>query len=132
MRVLIVEDNPVNREFLSAVMEEHGRCETVECGEEALDLVRKAHEESDPYRLIFMDIVLPGIDGLQALEQIRDLEKRLEVPREHTARAIVTTAIDDERKVSRAFFHGDAIAYITKPLTVAKVTSELKKFGLLS
>lgn len=132
MRTLIVEDNAVNREFLRVVMEEYGSCDTVESGEEALAAMERATSKGSSYDLIFMDIMLPGIDGLQALEKIRDIEVKSGIVPGKAAKVIVATALDDDKNASRAFFQGQAISYITKPLTISKIQDELKKFDLVA
>jgi two-component system chemotaxis response regulator CheY len=128
MRVLIVEDNPVNQEFLRAIMDPHGTCQAVETAEEALEAFEQAHQAGDPFDLVFMDIVLPGMDGQQALEKIRAREKSLGAA---PVKVIMTTALDDSKNMTRAFFQGQAISYLTKPFTVDKVSNELKKFGFI-
>ncbi len=100
-------------------------------GEEALDKFEKKWLEGTPFDLIFMDIVLPGIDGLQTLEKIRAIEQVRQIPEDKKAKAIMTTALDDNTKASRAFFQCEALSYMTKPITEEKILTELKKFGLL-
>jgi len=108
-----------------------GDCTVVESGEEAIATFSAALK-SEPFDLIFMDIMLPGMDGLQALEHIRDLEAKQGVAPGQEAKAIITTALDDDDKATRAYIHGQAISYITKPIREDKVQDELKKFGLIN
>jgi len=131
MRTLIVEDSFINQEFLKMIMEERGKCVICESGEEAIDAFERNLNESTPFDLIFMDIMLPGIDGLQALEQIRDLEKARGVLPGKETKTIITTALDDDVKASRAYIHGQAISYITKPIRQEKIEGELRKLGLI-
>ncbi|MGE4557176.1 MAG: response regulator [Desulfovibrionaceae bacterium] len=129
MRVLVVEDNPLNQEFLKAIMASHGAvCEAVGSAEEALEAFERAHIVNEPFDLIFMDIILPNMDGQQALENIRAMEKaRPAAP----VKVIMTTSLDDNKNMTRAFFQGQAISYLTKPFTVDKISMELQRFGLI-
>lgn len=131
MRTLIVEDTLINQEFLRMIMEQWGECLVVDNGEEAVAAFDKALETEAPFDLIFMDIMLPGMNGLQALEQIRATEEAREVPDARQVKVIVTTALDDDANASRAFMQGQALSYITKPIRQEKIETELRKFGMI-
>jgi len=131
LRILIVEDEPVNREFLVLSLRGLGNCHTVACGEDAVSAQQAALERNEPFDVVFLDIMLPGINGLQALEQLRALEDRHAVPPDRRVPVIVTTTLDDDQTASRAFIHGQALSYMTKPFRAAQVREELSKLGLL-
>lgn len=130
MRILIVEDNYISQEFLREILEEWGECHVAESGEDAVEAFAEGLKTA-PYSIVFMDIMLPGIDGLQALEQIREKEKLSGIRYDNEVKAIITTALDDDVKAARAFIQGQAIAYINKPIRRDMVEEELKKFGLI-
>lgn len=72
LRVLVVEDNPVNAKVATAFLGKLAvKPKVVDSGEEALELV--CHEKRD-FDLIFMDCEMPGIDGYTATKHIRDWE----------------------------------------------------------
>ncbi len=131
MRILIVEDNYISQEFLKEIMEEWGACNVVESGEAAVEEFASAMG-NEPYSIVFMDIMLPGIDGLKALELIREKEMLNAVRPENEVKAIITTALDDDVQAARAFIQGQAIAYINKPVRRDMVEEELRKFQLIS
>ncbi|SDK87216.1 two-component system, chemotaxis family, response regulator CheY [Maridesulfovibrio ferrireducens] len=136
MRTLVVEDNSACMLFLHNILTEIKGVNNVEIdcattGEEALQMFTDACSSDRPYKLMFMDIILPGMDGLQALEKIRAVENELELTDDQKVKAIITTALDDSTKASRAFFQGEAISYMTKPTTPEKIHEELSKFGFL-
>ena len=131
MKVLIVEDSFVGREYLLALLEEtDATCIAVETGEEALEIFREAHGEGDSIDLVILDIVLPGMDGLQTLEKLRALEADWDVPADRACKVIMATALDDDTNATRAFFQGNAASYITKPITPDKLAAELHALGL--
>ncbi|CCO23950.1 response regulator [Maridesulfovibrio hydrothermalis] len=135
MRILVVEDSNTSRMYLQEILKDVTGKEThIGCaasGEEALEKFEERRLAGKGYNLIFMDIILPGIDGLQTLEKIRDIEQKNQTPEDLKSKAIITTALDDATKASRAFFQCEAISYITKPITVEKIQAELNKFGLI-
>ncbi len=63
-RILVVDDNPTNRRLLGSMLDSWGfRCQEAASGEEALPLMRQAVAEEDPYRLVFVDMRMPGMSG---------------------------------------------------------------------
>jgi two-component system, chemotaxis family, chemotaxis protein CheY len=131
LRVLIVEDEPVNQEFLLLALKNRAECQAVGSGEDALAAVTQALDAGRPFDVVFLDLLLPGIGGLQTLEKLRHLEGHFELPEEQRARVIITTALDDDRAASRAFIQGRAVSYMTKPFRVSDIRDELAKLGLL-
>ena len=68
--ILVVEDNPVNRKLMKAMLGAAGRSATfAESGEEAVGLATGRH-----FDVVFMDINLPGIDGIEAMKLIREAQ----------------------------------------------------------
>jgi two-component system chemotaxis response regulator CheY len=132
LRILIVEDEPVNREFLLMSLRGFGECHAVITGEDAVRAHKNALAVDRPFDVVFLDILLPGMNGLQALEKLRAVEDRHEIPPERRVPVIVTTGLDDDRTASRAFIQGQALSYMTKPFRTGQISEELRKLRLIA
>lgn len=130
MRTLIVEDTLINQEFLRMIMSAWGECQVADCGERAVDVFAGALETA-PFDIVFMDIMLPGIDGLQTLERIRDLEQSRGILPGDGIKAIITTALDEADRAAHLGTGGHAVSCLAKPVRPDAVERELRKFGLI-
>jgi two-component system chemotaxis response regulator CheY len=131
MKCLIAEDNLLSRRILKQLLSNEGDCDIAVNGQEAIDSFKLAHESKRPYDVIFMDIMMPELDGMEALRHIRALEKKMAIPHQLAVKVIMTTALDDPRTVIKSFNECGADAYIVKPVSRQKLTKELRALKLL-
>jgi CheY-like chemotaxis protein len=129
MRILIVEDDCVNRKLLLRVLSVYGGCEAVGDGRAAVQAFSRALEEGDGYGLVFLDIMLPGTDGHETLSALRAVESEKGIPGHERSRVVMMTTLGDPGNVAGAFRSG-CDAYVLKPLGVGKVRAELGKLGV--
>lgn len=132
MRALVVEDDPISGKIMQKILSVFGTCEMVADGEAALDAFQRSMDENDPYDLICMDIMMPGLSGQEVLKRIRRMEGRRGVPETAGVKVIMTTALDHTREADEALFKGGACAYFVKPIVEDKFIDELKRIGLIS
>lgn len=130
MRALIAEDEFLNRKVLSAFLAPLFEVDVAVNGKEALNAFRLAHGEGRPYDVIFMDIMMPEMDGIEALTAIRAAEREGRIKPQ--AKVLMVTAVDDPKTVIRSFHDGEASGYIVKPLHKGRLFEELKKLGFLT
>ncbi len=116
-RILVVEDNEQNMYLITFILEKHGyEVLGVRTGELGLEAVKK--EKLD---LVIMDIQLPGIDGLETVKQIREMEmfKDLRIV------ALTSYAMTgDSDKALQAGCNG----YMEKPIEPETFMTDLEKF----
>jgi len=130
MRCLIVEDDFAARKLLQAHLCDFGECFIAVNGREAVDAVQEALAEGEPYDLICLDIMMPQMDGHDALEAIRKVEREHGVKKGDCAKVIMTTALNDPKNVMGAFREG-CEAYIVKPVQKEKLLAEMEKLGVI-
>ena len=117
--LLVVDDNEMNRDMLSRRLSRHGHTVvTAENGQESLELI-----EQQPFDLILLDIMMPGISGIEVLKTIRQSYSASELP------VIMVTAKGDSEDVVTALKLG-ANDYVIKPLdfpiVLARVQTQLE------
>jgi two-component system, cell cycle response regulator DivK len=116
-RILVVEDNPLNRKLLRDVLQIAGY-DVVEAhsGEDGLRVAQQ-----DPPDLVLMDLQLPGIDGTETLRRLRQGCLGSEVP----VVAVTAFAMAEDRvRASLAGFDG----YVEKPISVRALPGQIEAF----
>ena len=129
MKILIAEDDYVNRRFLFKFFSQYGDCDMVVNGEEAVSAVMFSLEEDEPYDLICLDIMMPKLDGLKALKMISSIEKDSLINKDKVSKKFVITALDNAKDVQKAFELGCEV-YVTKPINTAKLIEVMGKLKL--
>ena len=129
MKILVVEDDFGSRRVMQKLLEPYGDVDVVVDGEEAVDAFKLAWEEAKPYDIIFMDIMMPKMDGHEALRRLRELEREMGVRTANEARVIMTSVLEDPKNVIEAYYGGSATSYLIKPIDREKLEDELERLG---
>jgi len=116
IKVLIAEDNAVNRELLRELLELRGYSVLEACdGQEALQMVEQSRPE-----MLLLDIGMPVMDGFAVIQRIR------ENPRLATLPVVAVTAYamrGDQERILSCGFDG----YLSKPVNVSSLAQELDR-----
>lgn len=96
-----------------------------------MEAFRKALEENEPYDLICLDIMMPGMDGHGTLDAIRRIESEQGIAGLESVKVIITTALDDAINVMGAFRSG-CEACLVKPIEKKNLLEELEKLGYVA
>jgi len=113
-KVMIVDDSLFMRDHLAKLLTEHSyQVILAENGEEAVKTYRSAKPD-----VVLMDVTMPQMNGLSALVEIRQFDRR--------AKVIMLTAIDERLLASQAI-HMGAKDFLTKPVPLDKLLMALQK-----
>lgn len=114
-RILIVDDESVNRKMLRMVLQKLGHIQTLEAegGSRAVEMAQ--FEVPD---LILMDIMMPGMDGLEACRKIKEMETTENIP------IIFLSALDDAQSKAQGFAAG-GVDYVSKPFEARELSSRV-------
>src|ERR1700681_4269575 len=109
VNILLVDDEPGMLRYIRTLLEvDDYSVQTASTGEEALQQVEKGLRPE----LVLLDLLMPGIDGLETLEQLRKLQPGVKV--------VMLSCVNDTKKVVQAI-HLGATDYITKPFEKAEL-----------
>lgn len=131
MRALIVDDDFYSRVVLHDMLRAVAECHIAVNGEEAVGAFKKALEDGRPYDLVCMDLVMPEMDGQQALREMRALEEERGIDGVERSVIFVVSMVEDNRETNEAFFLGGADSFLVKPIEEARLMAELDEHGLL-
>ncbi|MGE4557581.1 MAG: response regulator [Desulfovibrionaceae bacterium] len=129
MRVLVVEDEFLSRKVLKSFLAPFFDVDVVVNGVEAVEAFRLALADHHPYELVLMDIMMPEMNGIEALKAIRGIEQERGLQPAH---CLMITALSDPKTVITSFHEGGASGYLVKPVDKRKLYSELEKLELIS
>lgn len=114
-KILIVDDDQLNSKALAQRLERRGfSIQLLEEPSRVLDILKQ-----EVFDLVMLDIVMPGVDGLSLLKQIRNTFTAEQLP------VIMVTAVNDSIDISDAFEWG-ANDYITKPVNIDAAVARVK------
>ena len=119
-KILIIDDSPVQANFLSSILTQDYEVAVVNTAEEGLEQAKNGD-----YSLILLDVIMPGMDGFQLLKMLQE-----EVVLRRTP-VILITSLNDIQHEERGLTLG-AVDYITKPfhpgIVRARVNTHVKLF----
>ena len=119
-KILVTEDNIINQKLISRILQEHGI--TIDIANNGLESFEK--RRNNDYDLIFMDIQMPVMDGIEATHEILDYEEDEE--KEHVPIvALTANALKGDRE---RFLNEGMDEYITKPIETSELLYILNKF----
>ena len=119
-KILVTEDNIINQKLIKRILEEHGM--TVDLANNGLESFEK--RRANDYDLLFMDIQMPVMDGIEATHEILDYEEDEEVSHVPII-ALTANALKGDRE---RFLNEGMDEYITKPIETAELLYVLNKF----
>jgi len=130
MKTLIVEDELTSRVLLRELLKRYGAPQIAMNGREAVDAVRAAIQAGEPFDLICMDIMMPEMDGQEALKRIRAFEEEAALPAEKRTRVIMTTAFADRDNVLEAI-QSQCDYFLVKPIDGRVLLDGLRRLRLI-
>ena len=124
-RALVVDDDVFLNILYSLYLRDLFTCDTATDGAEAVRLFERAMDENRPYDLVLSDIHMPGMDGIEALREMR----RLEQGSGRSVRAVLVSS-DDDRRLQRRADGLNVDAFVLKPCLRETIDELIGQLGL--
>ena len=102
-----------------------------EDGLQAMEHFERALLSGAPFSLIFLDIVMPVLDGQETLARMRAIEKKAGITGDDRAIIIMATSLHSTEDMIRALIDGDCTDYLVKPFEAEDVHTMLVKYAFL-
>ena len=125
MKVLIIEDVSLFQKLLERLIGDEAQCHSYSNGQDGLRAFVEADKSEEPFDVIFLDIMMPGMSGLEVLRKIRAID-----PDSQKVKIIMATSISDAENVRKAIAYG-CDGYITKPYNKEDIMNQLRKLKLI-
>ena len=125
MKFLLVEDEPTTALAMQTIISRYGECHLALTGQEAVQAFSLANKERQLYDLVFVDIMLPQISGLEAIKAMRATERSSNGGR---ATMIITSSLGEPDTIAMALSSGLADAFMVKPVTATKLAEQIEEF----
>jgi len=119
--VLLAEDVDINREIVVTLLEPTGL--TVECAEDGEQALRMFRDRPDRYDMIFMDLQMPNLDGINATRRIRELG----IPKAKVIPIVAMTANAFQEDIENCLSNG-MNDHLGKPLDFTLVLDKLRRY----
>ncbi|MGA3133495.1 MAG: Hpt domain-containing protein [Terracidiphilus sp.] len=129
-RMLLVEDDFASRLLLQKFLSRYGECHIAVNGREAVDAVRSALDSGERYDLICMDILMPEMDGREAVRQVRALEEAIGIRSTYGTRIFMTTTVNEVKEVILCFKEL-CDAYLMKPIDLGQLSDHMRSYQLI-
>ena len=130
MTALIVEDDFIIRLLLQRMLAPFGECHVAVDGREAVEAFRLALESGQSYDFVSLDIMMPGMNGQEALRLMREMEEAKGIVSVNGSKIVMVTALSDYRSISEAHWHL-CDGYLVKPIDRSVLVKTLEDLKLI-
>jgi two-component system chemotaxis response regulator CheY len=129
MRILITDDDFLTRGILKSFLSSYGICDTAVDGYEAIQAFEFAWEEKEPYDLICLDFLMPKMDGIEVIKEIRRIEDKVEISGSKV-KIIFISALGDISSI-KLTLEKECEAILPKPIEKIKLVETLEKLQFI-
>jgi len=120
MRILVVDDSEEANEYTSHILDKLGfTCEMARDGDEAVDAAVRAAAENRPFDIIFMDYMMPKLNGIEAAKKIREITK--------DNVSIVMVSMYDWKEFEQKAREAGIVKCVSKPISPSTVMDSISE-----
>lgn len=128
MKILIVDDEMVNRNLLEILIQPYGKTGVAADGKEAYEAIVSAHNQNEPFDVVFLDIMMPEMDGHEVLKKVRKWEEKNLKYGYSDMKIVMVSALGMKEHILSSFKEGCEF-YIIKPVSRERIDDVMAKMG---
>ncbi|MCB0281034.1 MAG: response regulator [Calditrichae bacterium] len=130
IKALIVEDVFLIQRLLENILGPYAKCLGVANGTDAINTYTSHYFNGEPFDLVCLDIFLPGMDGIEVLQSIRDFEDEINIDANERTKIVMVSSMANHNMIKKAHQIG-CNGYITKPFSKDEILNTLLTLGLI-
>ncbi|MBF0399608.1 MAG: response regulator [Magnetococcales bacterium] len=116
LKTLIIDDHPASIAILKNMLADVCECFVATRGQRGIELFEQSQSSGKPFEVILLDIIMPGLDGIETLKQIRKLERDSPTAQQTApVRIIMQTSSEDPDDYNASHLEGKCSGFINKP-----------------
>ncbi len=131
MRILIVDDEPINRLLLKKILKHVAVCDEAVNGQEAVEAFIAAFEKKHYYDLLVLDIMMPVMDGAEALNTIRHYELQNGTGETGNIDVLITSTLTVEDTLVKSCLNWCCTDYIGKPVNKRELFEKFTNYHFM-
>ena len=133
-KILVVDDDALLVETLAVMLSIQGITDVAKAGNglQALSRFEEALKGGAPFSLVFLDIVMPEMNGQAALKRMRAFELEAGITGDDRSIIIMTSSLGSPEDMIEALIEGDCTDYMVKPLDEGNLRGMLAKYGFVT
>jgi len=130
-KALVVDDSITVLRFMEKSLHDIGVMNITKAsdGLQGTKFFEEALQSGTPFSLVFLDVVMPEMDGQEALKRIRAMEKGAGISGDDKATIIMATSLHSPNDMVEALIGGDCSDYLVKPFETEDLRALLVKYG---
>ena len=91
LKILLVDDSKSAQQKICSIMSKYGECDQAYNGQEAVELFQASLKTDCAYDLIVMDIIMPKMDGFEAVKEIKKIQEKEKISEEKRTKIVMLT-----------------------------------------
>ncbi len=115
---------------MQAMLGTFGECRSVFDGGGAVAVFQSELDKGEPFDLVCLDIMMPGMSGQEVLTAIRGIEKKRTDLLPKTAKIIMTSTLNDRKNILVAYTN-QCDVYLVKPVEYQQLVAQIRLLGLI-
>lgn len=131
LNILTVDDDEITQFHMNQLLLPLGRNRMAYSGEDAIARVEESIASGDGFDLVFMDVIMPGIDGLKTVSEIVRLFNEKRVPLERRPKIVMLSSVEERETQIDALYACGADHYLMKPVDEEILLGALEELGVI-